>query len=265
MKIGNSGNTNHPFFRKLCRRVGFAVAPVLVAAMGWPSDTCANVFDDFSDLDDTANPLWTHSDVGLGGVQTFDASAGNYRLQSTVGPFTFSYVGSFAESSSDFLISFDLLDWGSGAQKFGAYARATDINTFAGVDGYHFSYQVDNGQVLLRRMINANQAGQNLASTTYFLDDLKQYHFVFTGLGNTLIGRIYEIGGPVNPVVEIYANDTAFTSGLSGVLGFGVNAPTDFTIDNFTHLVPEPSTTVLTLLGSVVVGCSLLRRRVGTS
>jgi hypothetical protein len=62
-------------------------------------------------------------------------------------------------------------------------------------------------------------------------------------------------------VVELSANDTLFTSGLSGVLGFGVGVPTDFTIDNFTHVVPEPATSVLLGLGGVLAAWPLLRRR----
>jgi len=240
------------------------VAAFLVAAVCGQTAARADVFDDFTDGNDTLNPTWTHSDVGLGGTQTYDASGQNYHLSATVGGFGFSYVGSFVESTSDFLITFDLVDWGSGAQRIGAYARATGIDTFAGVSGYHFSYQPDNGQVLIRQMINANQLGANLASGSNTLDFNKEYRFVFSGTGSSLNGKIYEIGGPVDPLVDLSATDSAFTTGASGLLGFGVGAVTDFTVDNFSHLVPEPATSALVLLGGLVLGWPLLRRRAGS-
>ncbi|MBP7947869.1 MAG: PEP-CTERM sorting domain-containing protein [Verrucomicrobia bacterium] len=246
-----------------CNRLLPWAATILMSVLCVHTAVRADIFDDFTDGNDTFNPTWTHSDVGLGGTQIYDASGQNYHLSATVGGFGFSYVGSFVESASDFSITFDLLDWGGGAQKFGAYARATGIDAFLGISGYHFSYQPDNGQVLIRQMINANQGGNNLVSTTYLLDDLKQYQFVFNGSGNHLIGRIYEIGGPADPVVELSADDTTFTSGLSGLLGFGVGVPTDFTIDNFAHVVPEPSAFALMLLGALA-GWPLLRRRPGS-
>lgn len=254
---------NRRYTKPWCNRLLPRAATILMSVLCVQTAVRADIFDDFTDGNDTFNPTWTHSDVGLGGTQIYDASGQNYHLSATVGGFGFSYVGSFVESASDFSITFDLLDWGGGAQKFGAYARATGINESLGISGYHFSYQPDNGQVLIRRMISANQGGKNLASTTYLLDDLKQYQFVFNGSGSHLIGRIYEMGGPADPVVELSADDTTFTSGLSGLMGFGVGVPTDFTIDNFAHVVPEPSAFALMLLGALA-GWPLLRRRPGS-
>jgi len=238
------------------RCVAFLLASVLCL-----QPTAFAASDDFSSGTDAA---WTHSDIGFGGVQTYDASGFNYHLAATVGGFGFSYAGSFLGGPlSAFAIDFDLLSWGGGAQKFGAYARATGINTFAGVSGYMFSYEPDNGQVLIRQMTSANQAGQNLASTTFLLDVTKQYHFTFSGDGSSFNGAISEIGGPSTPVVQLAATDTTWTSGLPGVLGFGAGVPTDFTIDNFVAVVPEPSAAALLLVGSLAVAWPLRRRRAG--
>ncbi len=214
--------------------------------------------DDFSSGTDAA---WTHSDVGLGGVQTYDASAFNYHLTATVGGYGISYLGSFLGGPmSGFIIDFDLLSWGGGAQKFGAYARASGINTPLGISGYMFSYEPDNGQVLIRQMTSANQLGKNLASGTYFLDTSKHYHFTFGGDGTSLSGAIFEIGGPSTPVAALSASDGTWTSGPVGVVGFGVGAATDFTVDNFVAVVPEPTTFSLLLMGGLVVARALRRR-----
>lgn len=232
------------------------------AALCWHTSAFA-ITDDFSDGDDTANPPWTHSNIGLS-TAGYDASGLNYHLTSPVGGFGISYAGSFlADTMSDFTISMDLVDWQSSSQqKIGIYARASDINVALGLDGYHFSYDPIPGQFLIRRMVNANQGGSNRASTNgIFLDVAKDYQFIFIGAGTNLNARVYEIGGPATPVVELNAIDTTFTSGLSGVIGFGGGA-TDFTIDNFSaEPVPEPAAFALLLLGGLALGRSLLRRR----
>jgi len=223
---------------------------------------CTAAFAASEDFSSGTDAAWTHSDIGFGGTQTYDASAFNYHLSATVGGFGFSYIGSFlGDPLSAFSIEFDLLSWGGGAQKLGAYARATGINTFAGVSGYMFSYEPDNGQVLIRQMTSANQAGQNLASTTFTLDVNKQYHFIFSGEDNNLYGAISEIGDPSNPVVQLGATDSTWSSGLPGVLGFGAGVPTDFTVDNFVAVVPEPSAAALLLLGGLTAACTWRHRR----
>jgi len=263
MKSATLKRTNPQTSTAPCRSSLACIVAIAVAAFCAQTVAYADIFDDFTDGNDTASPTWTHSDVGLGGVQTYDASGQNYHLSATVGGYGFSYLGSFVDPASDFMISCDVLSWGAGGQKFGIYARATGINTFLGVSGYHFSYEPDNGQVLIRRMTSANQAGSNRASTTYFLDNSKQYHFVFWGSGSYLEGDIYEIGGGGTPVVRLTATDTVYTTGLSGVLGFGLGANTDFTIDNFLMVIPEPATSSLLLLG-FLAGWPVLRRRAGS-
>ena len=234
-----------------------ACGGVLAVALVWQTSVFA-ASDDFSSGTDAA---WTHSDVGFGGVQTYDASGFNYHLTATVGGFGISYLGSFLGGPmSGFIIDFDLLSWGTGAQRFGAYARATGINTPLGISGYMFSYEPDNGQVLIRQMTSANQAGKNLASGTYFLDPSKQYHFTFAGDGPTLAGAIFEIGGPSTPVAALSTSDATWTSGPVGVVGFGVGATTDFRIDNFVAVVPEPATSALLIMGGLALACSLRRR-----
>ena len=72
--------------RRLSRASGWALRCSCAAALaamivGGAARSHAAIVDDFSDLNDTASPTWTHLNGNLGSTgQTWDASTGQYRL-----------------------------------------------------------------------------------------------------------------------------------------------------------------------------------------
>ena len=59
------------------------------------------VFDNFSDLNDTANPAWTHLDgLAASTGQTWSAASGQYRMTAPTMAFTnLGFVGSYVPQS----------------------------------------------------------------------------------------------------------------------------------------------------------------------
>jgi hypothetical protein len=70
---------------------------VFVTVVAWPSAADAVSADDFSDLNDTANPTWTHLDGLVASTgQTWDASTGQYRMTAQNNGFSsLGFVGSY--------------------------------------------------------------------------------------------------------------------------------------------------------------------------
>src|SRR5687767_7938437 len=76
-----------------------ALAFAVLVAIGSSSAWAVAVTDDFSDMNDTANPAWTHLNGLVGSTgQTWDASTGIYRMQAPsnadLGDQTIGFVGS---------------------------------------------------------------------------------------------------------------------------------------------------------------------------
>ena len=70
---------------------------VAIALSAWPNTAVAAVFDNFSDLNDTVNPTWTHLDgLAASTGQTWDASTGQYRMTAQNNGFSnLGFVGSY--------------------------------------------------------------------------------------------------------------------------------------------------------------------------
>ena len=232
----------------------------------------ADVFDDFSDLNDTANPTWTHlSGLVASTGQTWDASTGQYRMTAPNNGFSnLGFVGSYvAESQSDVVVSADIVsfidDPVAQGGPFAVAARLDGNNAFNSLKGYAYAYEPQsdsgNGEFALYRINGASLVDLNpigVENVDYFrkvtLDPNKDYTFTLSVVGSFLSGQVQEIGGPV--VAYQTAIDATYASGFSGLFGYSQNPipTTDLTWDNFQSVgVPEPATSLLIVLGGLVL------------
>lgn len=224
----------------------------------------------FSDtFDDATDDGWTHlSGYTASSGQTWTVGGGQYRLQAPLnGLQGYGFVGSYAGPSlSDGRIEVDFVNFsGPGANPvFGVAGRLNGLNGFGQLNGYGYAFEPFaaglTGEMVLYK-INNNVALDDLGSQQVSLDPAKDYRFVLEFSGNTIHGQVFEIGGGM--VAEAFATDTTapYASGYSGILGYGQNGvtpPVDFSLDNFSVVVPEPSLAALMVLGALALG---IRRR----
>lgn len=219
----------------------------------------AAIVDDFSDLNDTSNPTWTHISGNVNSTgQTWNASTGQYRLQAPNNGFpqgggNLGYVGSYTGPNfTDVEVKADFVQSATGLA-YGVTARGNGNNAFNSFRGYAYAYEPFAGvagEVVLYRITGGIIA--DLGSQPVTLDVAnKDYTFVLRVTGTQLHGQVFEIGG--GKVAERFATDANYASGTSGVFGYSNSVAgqiTDFTIDNFQTRVPEPAAGLL-LVGAM--------------
>lgn len=260
----------------------FAMALV----MGVANVGAVNITDDFSDLDDTNNPTWTHL-TGLAGStgQTFDASTGQYRLTAPpnsvpISGNRYGVAGSYvAQSYGDVNVMADLVQNSDGIW-YGVAAHLDGNNAFNGLKGYGYFFEQAVGQPTgvgemglfrISGLAVSDIGNDGPAVRLVNLDFAnKDYTFSLDIVGNTLSATLTEIGGGV--VAYQQKTDTGApvgfpTSGYSGVMVIGAASTTlpltltgDATFDNFkTGEVPEPASALLAAMG--LCGLFLGRRQ----
>jgi hypothetical protein len=243
------------------------IPAVAVALLLANPNTVVAVVDNFSDLNDTANPAWTHlNGLAASTGQTWDASTGQYRMTAQNNGFSnIGFVGSYIpESFTNVVVKADIVSFIDDAvaqgAPFGVAARLDGNNAFNTLKGYGYAYEPHAasgaGEVVLYRITGASLT--DLGAQQVTLDPSKDYQFVLSIQGTQLHGQVFEIGGGM--VAERFATDATYASGFSGLFGYSQNPipPVDITWDNFSS-VPEPATG---LVAALCAGLLLLRRRV---
>jgi hypothetical protein len=184
------------------------------------------VTDNFSDLNDTANPAWTHLDgTTMSTMQTWDASTGRYRLTAPANgthPLFpgYSFVGSYTGPTfEDVRVSADIVDFtptdaqgsivGIAARMDGdnrSWGNLSDPNQ--GLKGYGYMYEANANSGRGEMVLSLLWAGayKDIGSQKVTLDNSKDYRFVLEVIGNALHGQVFELNGSGNPV-QLVAED----------------------------------------------------------
>jgi hypothetical protein len=246
------GGRDRTFTRWLCQSVGAVALASLF--FGAPLNALAIVVtDDFSDMNDTANPAWTHLDGFVASTgQTWDASTGVYRLYAPSNGIdlnnrTIGFVGAHVGNEfTDVRVSMDLVEFyttvafPNSPEFVNVMARSNGNNDAVGLTGYAYGYDplanANQGEMVLYRN-DVGDPTNDIGSQRVTLDQTKDYRVVLEVIGNTIHGKVTEIATG-NLVAESFANISAaqnvYTSGTSGVYGYtGSPFETRFAIDNF--------------------------------
>lgn len=252
-------------------RKAFLVAAMAAFIICGSSGVNAAVIDDFSDLNDTVNPTWTHLDAEVvSSGQAWDASTGEYRFTApNNGVSGIGFVGSYTGPTfSDVLVMADVVNFlddpiaQGGA--FGITARMNGVNAPVSLTGYAYAYEPfaaggAGEMVLYRIQQNPSSPLQDIGSQAVTLDPTKDYTLVLEIKGSQLHGQVFEkLSGLM--VADKFATDTTWASGFSGLMAYS-QAPlpaTDVTWDNFKTQVPEPASAILIGLATAAI---LARRR----
>jgi hypothetical protein len=196
------------------------LAALAVAAHGHTASAVA-VFDDFSDLNDTVNPTWTHLSGAVGSTgQTWDATTGRYRLHAPSNSqepalWGYGFVGAYAGPQyADVRVTVDMVDFpniGPSGSFFGVAARLNGDDSTpvegSGIALHGYSYQYESsaaggeGEMVLSVLHGGGL--KDIGSERVTLDNTKDYRFILEIVGNVLHGQTWELDGTGNPVALV--------------------------------------------------------------
>ncbi len=230
------------------KNILMSVACVVAALLMINVPRANAIFDDFSDLNDTVNPTWSHLSGYVNSTgQVWDASTGEYHMTApNNGVSALGFIGSYAgPSETNVSVSADVVSFvgPTAGAVFGVAARLNGLNGTGQLSGYAYAYEPfaasGAGEIVLYR-INPGVSITDIGSQQVTLDPNKDYTFVLDVWGSNLHGRAYEIGGGL--VAEKFAVDATYASGFSGFIAYSQNPapPVNVTWDNFSS-VPEPA------------------------
>ena len=211
---------------------------------------------------------WTQAD--LLGVGTWSFPGGNtYRIQAGASPLPGllgpGRAGSIFDGGSygNARIGVDLVAWNDALdQSFGIVARTKEpgLGTF---DGYALVYSPVNDVIAISRL--DNEIPTLLGTTGVVLNPANDYRLIFSTVGDSLTGDVYDLTNLATSLATVAATDATYSSGDAGLfltdISVSFNQTADATFDNFFAVVPEPSAFVLTFLGLITLTARRGRRR----
>jgi len=165
-------------------------------------------------------------------------------------------------SYSDFAVSVDLIGWDtSHSQPLGFLTRVTNPG-LGTTNGYALTYDTTGHSLDLTLVTGEQTSSLGSAPVTTQAGVL---HLLFTGVGQTLTGEIFDGSNLATPLATVTAVNSNYASGINGLViydnGTGDQGATG-TFDNYAAastlagITPEPAS--LMLLGSA--GVLILRR-----
>lgn len=218
----------------------------------------------------SVDPNWTHYAPldAYGTTTTFTDLFNAYKITTSgspdVGNLGPARAGSLRpdKTYSDFAVAVDLVGWDiSHSQPLGLLTRITSPG-LGTTNGYALTYDTTGHTLDLTRITGEQTTGIGSAPVTTNAGVL---HLLFTGIGSTLTGQIFDGSNLATPLATVSTVDGTYGSGINGLVIYdnsdGTHGATG-TFDNYAaatslaQLIPEPAS--LTLLCCGVL--AMLRR-----
>jgi hypothetical protein len=234
--IGRDRDANRWSLAQVRSSIRFAIvaaAAALIVGATIPNARAVVITDNFSDLNDTANPPWTHLDgATLSTGQGWDASAGQYHLTApsngtSPGVEGFGFVGSniITTSFTDVRVSADIVDFpnvGELGSNFAIMARSNNNNNPLLLDfnntlnAYCYEYEPGSnggtGEIVLKLFWAGGP--KDIRSQKVALDNTKDYRFVLEVVGTTLHGQVFNLTDGGVMIAEQFRDVVAEPVGL---------------------------------------------------